>query len=347
LTIDKPRPNKGKAVISDMNRPTTSSIVQAWSIVSLVSLLCSVGLSAMAAEKRVTIAYPGLSAELFPVIVADKKGFFQRVGLRPALTLMPSGVTTAALSLKELDYTTNGSALLTGALQGLAVRVVMGIANHNLFTLVVAADIKTPKDLKDKTIGVNAFGGTQALSTESYLRKIGLEPGRDVRFLVFGTATARLAALEKNLIQATLLPPPANVLAERKGYRILVQGDEMVKMPLGLFGTHVEKIRTDRDEVASVITAVLSGIDFIHNQPKEAVQLLAQWAKLEPAAAQRVYELVVDGYPLDGRLIDDEILTLAELIQKAGNLKTTKPLSISDLVDPVPLKETLGRLGRR
>ena len=301
----------------------------------------------MAAEKLITIAYPGLSAELFPVIVAEKRGFFQKVGLRPALTLMPSGVTTTALSLKELDYTTNGSALLTGALQGLGVRVVTGIANRNLFTLVVASNIKTPPDLKDKTIGVNAFGGTQALSTETYLRRIGLEPGKDVRFLAIGSATARLAALDKNLIQATLLPPPANVLAERKGYRILVQGDEMIKVPIGLFGTHLDKIRTDRDEVVRVITAVLSAIEFIHNQPKEASELLAQWAKIESVSAQRVYELVVDGYPEDGRLIEDEILALAELIQKAENLKTTTPLSINNLLDPGPLKEAIGRLGRR
>src|SRR5262249_51437584 len=199
------------------------------------------GAAVMAAEKRITIGYPGLSAELFPIIVAEKRGFFQKAGFRSALTLMPSGVTTTALALKELDYTTNGSALLTGALQGLGMRAVMGIANRNLFTLVVTSDVKTPRDLKDKTIGVNAFGGTQALSTASYLRKIGLEPGKAVRFLAIGGGTARLAALEKNLIQATLLPPPANVLAERKGYRILVQGDEMVKVPLGLFGTNLEK----------------------------------------------------------------------------------------------------------
>jgi NitT/TauT family transport system substrate-binding protein len=330
-----------------MNRRTSRSLVFPCGIIFLVSALLLSGPVVMAAEKRITIGYPGLSPELFPIFVAEKKGFFQKFGLRPALTLMASGVTTTALASKEVDYTTNGSALLTGALQGLGMRVVMGIANRNLFTLVAASDVKSPKELKDKTIGVNAFGGTQALSTESYLRKIGFEPGKDVRLLPFGGSTARMAALEKNLIQATLLPPPANVLAESKGYRILVRGDEMSNVPHALFGTHLDKIRTDRDEVVNVITAILSGIQFIQKQPKEAVPLLAQWAKIEPAPAQRVYDLVVDGYPQDGRLVEDGILALTEMIQKAGNLKSTGSISIADLVEPGPLKEALGRLAPR
>jgi ABC-type nitrate/sulfonate/bicarbonate transport system substrate-binding protein len=333
--------------IMSMNHPTSRSQPFPYVITVLVSALLLSGPVAMAAEKRITIGYPGLSPELFPIFVAEKRGFFQKVGLRPALTLMASGVTTTALALKEVDYTTNGSALLTGSLQGLGTRAVMGIANRNLFTLVAASAIKSPKDLKDKTIGVAAFGGTQALLTEQYLRKIGFEPGKDVRLLALGGSSARMAALEKNLIQATLLPPPANVLAENKGYRIMVRGDEMSNVPHALFGTYLDKIRTDRDEVANVITAILSGIQFIQKQPKEAVPLLAQWAKIEPAPAQRVYDLIVDGYPPDGALVEDGILALTEMIQKAGNLKSTGPILIADLVEPNPLKEALGRLARR
>lgn len=316
-------------------------------MLSLVGLLFFGFPVAGAAEKQITIAYPALSPELFPIFVAEKKGFFQKVGLRPALSRMASGVTTTALASKEADYTTNGSALLTGALNGLGMRVVMGIANHNLFTLVALPELTSAKDLRDKIVGVNAFGGTQALTTESYLRKIGLEPGKNVQLLAVGDTPARMAALEKKLIHATLLPPPANVLAESKGYRILVRGDEMSNVPHALFGTYLEKIQTDREEVVRVITAILSGIRLIQKEPKEAVPLLGEWAKIEPAHARRVYELIVNGYPEDGRLIEDGILSLAQMIQKAGNLKSTGQLSITDLVEAGPVKDAVSRLERR
>lgn len=316
-------------------------------MLSLVGLLFFGFPVAGAAEKQITIAYPALSPELFPIFVAEKKGFFQKVGLRPALSRMASGVTTTALASKEADYTTNGSALLTGALNGLGMRVVMGIANHNLFTLVALPELTSAKDLRDKIVGVNAFGGTQALTTDSYLRKIGLEPGKNVQLLAVGDTPARMAALEKKLIHATLLPPPANVLAESKGYRILVRGDEMSNVPHALFGTYLEKIQTDREEVVRVITAILSGIRLIQKEPKEAVPLLGEWAKIEPAHARRVYELIVNGYPEDGRLIEDGILSLAQMIQKAGNLKSTGQLSITDLVEAGPVKDAVSRLERR
>jgi ABC-type nitrate/sulfonate/bicarbonate transport system substrate-binding protein len=313
----------------------------------LLGLLIAGLPAALAAEKQITIAYPALSPELFPIFVAEKKGFFQKVGLRSVLAQMTSGVTTTALGSREADYTTNGSALLTGALNNLGLRVVMGIANHNLFTLVADPEISSAKDLRDKTIGVNAFGGTQALTTESYLRQIGLEPGKNVKLLAVGDTPSRMAALTKKLIHATLLPPPANVLAESKGYRILVRGDEMSKVPHALFGTHLEKIQKDPKEVTAAITAILSGIRFIKGEPKEALPLLAEWAKIEPPHARRVYELIVEGYPEDGRLVEDGILLLAQMIQKAGNLKTTGRLSITDFVNAAPLKSALVQLERR
>lgn len=330
-----------------MTKLASRLVLLPYIIMSLVSSLFAGLPAAAAAEKQITIAYPALSPELFPIFVAEKKGFFQKAGLRPTLSRMASGVTTTALASKDADYTTNGSALLTGALNGLGMRVVMGIANHNLFTLVAGPELTSAKDLRDKTIGVNAFGGTQALTTESYLRKIGLEPGKNVKLLAVGDTPSRMAALEKKLIHATLLPPPTDVLAESKGYRILVRGDEMSNVPHALFGTYVEKIQTDREEVIKVITAILSGIRFIKKEPKEAVPLLVEWAKIEPAHARRVYELIVEGYPGDGRLVEDGILSLAQMIQKAGNLKSTGQLSITDLVNAGPLKDALGQLERR
>src|ERR671915_45471 len=94
----------------------TSRIVLLRCITRLLGLLVAALPAAVAAEKQITIAYPALSPELFPLFVAEKKGFFQQVGLRSVLAQMNSGVTTTALGSREADYTTNGSALLTGAL---------------------------------------------------------------------------------------------------------------------------------------------------------------------------------------------------------------------------------------
>jgi NitT/TauT family transport system substrate-binding protein len=296
-----------------------------------------------AEETRVSIAYPAKSMSWFPLYVAERKGFFKEEGLDPVMILMTSNVTTTALVGQQIDYTTNGSALLNGALKQLPLRILMGLANGTLFSLVVVREITSVQELKGKVIGINAFGGTQAVVSEEYLRGVGLEPGKSVKLLALGAEAARMAALKERLIHATLLPPPSNVFAEKQGYRILVPADQMPRVPQALFGTFLDKIKKKRDEVQSVITAIIRGHRFIQNNPDGAIQLIQEWNQLDLADSRRVYELSKDVYAKDGELSDTGIQTLAQAIQHYAG-KSAKPLPMSDIVASAPLREALSGL---
>ena len=294
-------------------------------------------------EKKITIAYPAKSMSWFPIYVAEKRGFFQEEGLRPVMILMRSGVTTTALATQQIDYTTNGSALLTGALKRLPMRLLMGLANRTLFSLIVVPEITSVQDLKGKVIGINAFGGTQAIVSEEFLRSKGLEPGKSVQLLALGDDAARMAALEKRLIHATLFPPPTNVFAERQGYRILVRADEMATIPQAIFGTHLEKVRRDREEVKKVMTAIVRGHRFVQRQTEEAIRLIQEWNQLDAADARRVFELSKGVYAEDGRLEEKGIQALAQVIEKSAG-GPLSPVTMRDIFDPALLSESLDRL---
>jgi NitT/TauT family transport system substrate-binding protein len=311
----------------------------------LTQFLWSAGLPSdtRADEKTITIAYPAKSMSWFPIYVAEKRGFFRDEGLRPVMVLMRSGITTTALATQQIDYTTNGSALLTGALKRLPLRVLMGLANRTLFSLVVVPEIKSVQDLKGKVIGVNAFGGTQAVVSEEYLRNVGLEPGKSVQLLALGDDAARMAAMEKRLIHATLLPPPGNVYAEKQGYRILVRADEMAKIPQAIFGTHLEKVRRDRDEVVKVITAIVRGHRFVQREPEGAVRLVQEWNQLNATDARRVYELSKGVYAEDGRVEEKGIQTLAEVIEKSAGGPMAS-VTGRDIFDPALVGESIDRI---
>jgi NitT/TauT family transport system substrate-binding protein len=314
-------------------------------VLSLFLFFTALSDATSADEKNVTIAYPAKSMSWFPIYVAERRGFFEAEGLRPVMVLMRSGVTTTALATQQIDYTTNGSALLTGALKRLPMQILMGLANRTLFSLVVVPEITSVQELKGKVIGINAFGGTQAVVSEEYLRSIRLEPGKSVQLLALGDEAARLAALEKRLIHATLMPPPANVFAEKQGYKILVRADEMARVPQAIFGTHLEKIRRDREEVQKVITAVALGHRFIQQEPEGAIQLIREWNNLALTDARRVYELSKGVYAKDGQLDEMGIQTLAQVIQKSAGGSLT-PIAMSDIFDPALLRQSLDRLPR-
>lgn len=330
-----------------MNRNKTPLAISRVFILSLIQLMCFGALSnhTRADEKKVTIAYPAKSMSWFPIYVAERRGFFQEEGLRPVMILMRSGVTTTALATQQVDYTTNGSALLTGALKRLPMRVLMGLANRTLFSLIVVPEITSVQQLKGKVFGINAFGGTQAVVSEEYLRTVGLEPGKSVQLLALGDDAARMAALGKRLIHATLLPPPANVFAEKQGYRILVRADEMAKVPQAIFGTYLEKIRRDRDEVRKVITAIVRGHRFVQQEPEGAIRFIREWNQLDAADAQRVYELSKGVYAEEGRPEEKGIQALAQVIQKSAG-EPSSPVTMRDFFDPALLGQSLDRLPR-
>ena len=100
-----------------------------------------------------------------------------------------------------------------------------------LFALVVRPEIKSPADLKSKIFAVSSFGNTQAILTEKHLQHLGLRKG-EYQLLAMGATPARMAAMEKNIAQGSLMPLPTNVQMENQGYRMLGNTAEIVVIPL-------------------------------------------------------------------------------------------------------------------
>jgi len=177
--------------------------------------------SAVGAEARkITLSYSAVSMTWFPLKVAVEKGFFRKEGLEPQLIQMNGNVATVALANGHIDFSLNISPVLNGAMQGLGLKLVTALNTRPLFSLVVRPEIQSPADLKGKVFAVSSFGNTQAILTEKHLQHLGLKKG-EYQLLAMGATPARIAAIEKNIVQGSLMPLPANVQMENRGYRIL------------------------------------------------------------------------------------------------------------------------------
>jgi NitT/TauT family transport system substrate-binding protein len=76
--------------------------------------------------------------------------------------------------------------------------------------LVVLESIKTPEDLKGKSIGISRFGSVSDVAARELLKGIGLRPGEDVKILQVGGASERAAGFSRGVI-AGFPSPPGNV----------------------------------------------------------------------------------------------------------------------------------------
>ncbi len=65
----------------------------------------------------------------------------------------------------------------------------------------------------------------------------------EYQLLAMGATPARMAAMEKNIAQGSLMPLPANVQMENRGFRLLGNTAEIVAHPIAGLGVHEEGIK--------------------------------------------------------------------------------------------------------
>jgi len=293
------------------------------------------------APKKITLAYSAVSMTWLPVKAAVDKGFFRDESLEPQLIQMRGNIATAALATGDLDFSLNISPVLNGAIQGLGLKLVAGLNTRPLFSLVVRPELKSAADLKGKIFAVSSFGNTQAILTEKHLQHLGLKKG-EYQLLALGATGARGAALEKNIAQGSLMPPPANVLMEQQGYRLLGNTAEIVVHPIAGLGTQEGKIRTQPEMIKRALRAALRGLMFVRNNRSETVRLIMAMNQIDEKTAARTYDVSKAGFSPNGLLTDDDLSIEWGFIQQETK-KIGVPVSIAH--DMTLLREVQKEIG--
>ena len=315
--------------------------------VAILALLCAARAlteptpSAAQTPRRITLSYSAVSMTWLPVKVAVDKGFFREQGLEPQLIQMRGNVATTALATGDLDFSLNISPVLNGAIQGLGLKLVAGLNTRPLFSLVVRPEIKSAAELKGKIFAVSSFGNTQAILTEKHLQHLGLKKG-EYQLLAIGATGARIAAMEKNLAQGSLMPPPSNVMMENQGYRLLGNTAEIVAHPIAGLGTHESKIKTQPEMIKRALRAALKGLLFVRNNRGETQRIVTAWTNIDEKDAARVYDLSKAGFSANGLLTDEDLGIEWGFIQQETK-KTNVPVSVAH--DMSLLREVQRELG--
>ena len=276
-----------------------------------------------------------------PVKVAVEKGFFREEGLDPQLVQMRGNIVTTALSTGNLDFSLNISPILNGAMQGLGLKLLIGLNTRPLFSLMVRPEIKTPADLKGKVFAVNAFANTQAILTEKHLQHFGLKRG-EYKLIAVGGTHARLAAMEQNIAQGSLMPPPSNVIMENQGYRLLGNTAEIIAHPIAGLGAHESKIKRQPEIAKKAVRAALKGLQFVRNNRSETMRIIMAMNNINEKDAARTYDISKVGFSTNGFITDDDLSIEWGFIQQETK-KTNVPVSIAR--DMTLLREAQRDLG--
>src|SRR5258707_14267974 len=130
-------------------------------LISVLALLVSIlsGELAVSAE-RIVIGTPSRGLFEFPAVVAIRKGYFKDELLNVDKVQMQRAIAVKALISGDIDYLLAWGSAIRAAVTGVPIKAVVGMASRPLHVLIARQEIKTPKDLKGKVIGVDSVAGT-------------------------------------------------------------------------------------------------------------------------------------------------------------------------------------------
>ena len=291
---------------------------------------------ALAAE-RIVIGTPSRGLFEFPVVVASRKGYFKDEGLDTDKVQMQPAIAVKALVSGDIDYLLAWGSAVRAAVTGVPIKAVVGIASRPLHVLIARAEIKSPKDLKGKVIGVDSVAGTVDYLSRVAVRHFGFEPEKDVKIIVTGESPTRLAALRAGSIDATPIDVAFAMKAEDEGFKRLLYLGDIIELPLSGIAVMEKRIRTQREQVKKVVRATLRGTRFMKQNRAETIQMLADYLRITPSQSAKAYDTSINSFTDDG-IISDKGVNLDIQLTKE-RLKLTKEIPVSQLVDWSLVKE--------
>ena len=195
---------------------------------------------AAASFPKVIATFASFSEKEGALFVAEDQGFFRKYGLDVKHVYVRSGsVALSALASGEAHFYSGSptGATLGAVVGGLDAVFVAGLINKLNGAFVVDPSIKSPSELKGKTIGVQSIGGGVWMITMLVLNHWELEPKRDnIKFRVLGDFSVLAQSTIARLIDGCYLSYTFASKLERQGFRVLA---DLAKLPVPYQNTGV------------------------------------------------------------------------------------------------------------
>ncbi len=283
------------------------------------------------AAERILLATPSRGLFEFPAVVAMRKGYYKDEGLDADKVQMQPAIAVKALIAGDVDYLLAWGSAIRAAVTGVPLKAVVGMASRPLHVLIARPEIKTPKELKGKIIGVDSVAGTVDYLSRVAVRHFGFEPEKDVKIIVTGESPTRLAALRAGSIDATPIDVAFAMKAEDEGFRRLIYLGDIIELPLSGIAVMDKKIQTQREQVKKVVRATVRGTRFMKQNRAETIQMVSDYLHITPSQAAKAYDASINSFTDDG-IISDKGVNLDVQLTKE-RLKITKEIPLSQLVD--------------
>jgi NitT/TauT family transport system substrate-binding protein len=265
-------------------------------ILSVITCFTVFAVPVHSQTEKLRVAYTVIAPTQATLWTAKELGLFAKHGLDVELVLLVGAplAVTALVSGETPIVHAGASAVVTSNLQGSGAVLVAGGANRFPYVLFVTDEIKRVEDLRGKKFGVSRIGSADNAAAITVLNRFGIKE-TDLTYVQAGSIPARLAAMQTNALQATLLQAPETLKAKEIGMRPLLDFTKLdVEWQQNGVATTRDYIKKKPDTVRRFIRAFVEGSAYNLNNAKGAQKILQKYLAIkDDKSVQESYNEIV------------------------------------------------------
>ncbi len=249
------------------------------------------------AQEKLTVSYSSVDAPSANWYIAQEKGLYKKYGMDVESVFIPASSTNVAVLVAgQLKFGNGtGGTIASAAVSGAPLVAVACFMNTLPYELIVQESIKTPQQLKGKSLGISRIGSSSDVAARVFLKNFGLEADKDVAIIQVGGSGERSAAFRAGKIAGFAAPPGVLYLTQGLAQRVLASTADFQKnypFPYICGTTTKSYLANNRPTVKRLVMALTDGVRFFKTQKEESKKILAKYTRQNNEAyLEAAYEI--------------------------------------------------------
>ncbi len=284
------------------------------------------------------IVYSSVSEQSLPLFITYESQLFQKYGLDAKIVYVSggSGVVQAMLAGEAPIAMVGASSVIRATLSGADLVMIANVVDKFDYIVVTQKDITSVQQLRGKQLAIGRYGGAPDFAIRHVLRKMGLEPDKDVAIVqITGGMSGRFSAVISKRVHGAVITPLFAVKARELGLRQLIDLTEFSpKVEATGLATSRGFIKNQRDTVGSFMKAFLEGIHVMKTNKAKSIEVLGKYLRISDVesleGARRFYaDQIVRKKPYSS--VEGVDFVLASIASENPRAKSAKAEQFMDM----------------
>jgi ABC-type nitrate/sulfonate/bicarbonate transport system substrate-binding protein len=289
-------------------------------------------------EIETIVALPSPTLTFSAAFLAEDAGFYKQAGLKVSHRQLVGVAAVNAVIAGSADFTIGtGPVFLRAVASGQKLITIANLIDKPLVELVMRKDVADAagltdkssfadrtKALKGKTIAIQGVGSIIHAWERYVVARAGFDVENDVRIAPMDPPAMRPAMLNKAIDGfATSLPFTTEPVFKGEAVMIasaVTDAPELLPFAYGLVQTKAETCQANREKCLRLGRAYNATLKFMHEKPKEALDMLRKrFPQMDAALLEQAWKTVLAAHATDAR-VNEAMLRNSEKVNVEAKL---------------------------